>query len=115
MVNPYDWTFTPSGYNGSITPDPLRLEEEDETSDKLPNLCVTKDRIDYEKLKEKERILFYDDVVLYEDELDDNGCAKLSCKIVSVSYCVKARRQTCLLSYLCCIAVWALDMKYYSR
>ena len=55
--------------------------------------------IDYEKLKIQEKILFFDEVsrlfsilrifktnlilqiVLYEDELDDNGCAKLSVKM----------------------------------
>ena len=37
--------------------------------------------INYEKLKVQEKILFFDEVVLYEDELDDNGCAKLSVKL----------------------------------
>ena len=32
----------------------------------------------------REKILFFDEVILYEDELDDNGCAVLSAKIVSV-------------------------------
>ena len=40
--------------------------------------------IDYERLKLREKILFFDEVILYEDELDDNGCAVLSAKIVSV-------------------------------
>jgi type 2A phosphatase activator TIP41 len=39
-------------------------------------------KIDYEKLKVKEPILFFDDIILYEDELDDNGVSKLSAKIV---------------------------------
>ena len=39
--------------------------------------------IDYERLKLREKILFFDEVILYEDELDDNGCAVLSSKIVS--------------------------------
>lgn len=96
IVKPYDWTFTPSGYKGEAAGDGL-IEE------------PTSARIDYEKLKEKERILFYDEVcvtygtvvllfpnwntvmcfflqvILYEDELDDNGCAKLSAKIVRSS------------------------------
>ena len=38
-------------------------------------------KIDYDKLKVQEKILFFDEVVLYEDELDDNGCAKLSVKL----------------------------------
>ena len=39
--------------------------------------------IDYERLKLREKILFFDEGILYEDELDDNGCAVLSSKIVS--------------------------------
>jgi TIP41-like family len=46
-------------------------------------ICPPLQKINYEKLKEKERIMFFDDVILYEDELDDNGCSKLSVKIVS--------------------------------
>ena len=38
-------------------------------------------KINYEKLKVQEKILFFDEVVLYEDELDDNGCTKLSVKL----------------------------------
>lgn len=43
----------------------------------------TGDRIDYEKLKKQEQIFFYDEVILYEDELADNGTAVFSVKIVS--------------------------------
>ena len=38
-------------------------------------------KINYDKLKIQEKILFFDEVVLYEDELDDNGCTKLSVKL----------------------------------
>lgn len=37
--------------------------------------------IPFELLKRPDPILFFDDVVLYEDELADNGIAMLSCKI----------------------------------
>ena len=37
--------------------------------------------------KKKEPILFFDEVVLYEDELADNGVARLSLKIVRF-YCM---------------------------
>jgi len=68
VSHPYDWTFT-TDYSGTIAHQKeLRIEE-------------TEERIDYEKLKIEERILFYDEVILYEDELDDNGCTKLSTKI----------------------------------
>ena len=44
---------------------------------------ATEEGIDYSRLKQQERIYFYDDVILYEDELADNGTAMLSAKIVS--------------------------------
>eukprot|EP00088_Acartia_fossae_P069355 TRINITY_DN9033_c0_g1_i1.p1 TRINITY_DN9033_c0_g1~~TRINITY_DN9033_c0_g1_i1.p1 ORF type:complete len:280 (+),score=66.93 TRINITY_DN9033_c0_g1_i1:127-966(+) len=68
VVHPYDWTFS-TDYSGTISHQKeLRMEE-------------TTEKIDYEKLKIEETILFYDEVILYEDELDDNGCTKLSTKI----------------------------------
>jgi len=67
IVQPYDWTFT-TDYKGNLS-DHWDVEE-------------TRDlTINYEKLKIQEKILFFDEVVLYEDELDDNGCAKLSVKL----------------------------------
>lgn len=38
--------------------------------------------IDLEVLKKKEKIYFYEDIILFEDELADNGCALLSVKMV---------------------------------
>ncbi len=73
IIHPYDWTYTPFGYKGSLS------SGESGTF----TVSSTQDRINYEKLKEKEKILFYEEVILYEDELDDNGCAVLSAKIVS--------------------------------
>jgi hypothetical protein len=37
--------------------------------------------IDYERLKRRDPILWFDDIDLYESELDDNGEAKLSAKV----------------------------------
>ena len=48
-------------------------------------ISPTEDRINIDKLKVKEKIYFYDDIILYEDELADNGCAKLNVKMVSLS------------------------------
>ena len=42
---------------------------------------MTTKPIPIELLKRPDPILFFDDVVLYEDELADNGIAMLSCKI----------------------------------
>lgn len=66
-VKPFDWTFT-TNYTGTISG--FHLEE-------------TKERIDLEKLRRKEKIRFYHDLTLFEDELHDNGIAVCSVKIVS--------------------------------
>jgi type 2A phosphatase activator TIP41 len=68
IIHPYDWTYT-TDYSGTLSHQTeLRVETTDE-------------KIDYEKLKVQERIMFFEEIVLYEDELDDNGCTKLSVKI----------------------------------
>ncbi len=51
------------------TEEPKRLVEDKEA------------RIPFDKLKQPDPILFFDDVVLYEDELADNGSSFLSVKI----------------------------------
>ena len=70
----YDWTFTPSNYRACL------ISEE-----KKPGLevSITEEKIDYDRLKIQEKIVFFDEIILYEDELDDNGIAKLSIKIVN--------------------------------
>lgn len=65
----YDWTFTPINYRGSLV------------QDNGFQVSLTEEKIDYEKLKIQEKILFFDELILYEDELDDNGVSKLSIKI----------------------------------
>ena len=42
----------------------------------------TNEKIDIELLKKKEKIYFFEDVILFEDELADNGCALLNVKMV---------------------------------
>lgn len=44
----------------------------------------TDEKIDIDRLKTREKILFYQDLILYEDELHDNGIATCSVKIVSL-------------------------------
>lgn len=45
-------------------------------------MIETDERINIERLKEKEKILFYQELMLYEDELHDNGIASSTVKIV---------------------------------
>ena len=88
VVKPFDWTFT-TNYMGTVSSKGgPQLEVMSHDQDPPPfieyyvQVAETKERIDYAKLKTQERIYFYDEVILYEDELADNGTAVLSVKIV---------------------------------
>jgi type 2A phosphatase activator TIP41 len=66
VIKPYDWTYT-THYKGSTA---------------QGEFGPTQLHIDTEKLLRKDPILFYNDVILYEDELGDNGCAFLNVRVV---------------------------------
>ncbi|XP_055370996.1 TIP41-like protein isoform X1 [Condylostylus longicornis] len=63
---PFDWTFS-TDYQGTLN-EKFRVEETDK-------------KIDIFKLMQQEKILFYHDLTLFEDELHDHGVATLSVKI----------------------------------
>ena len=67
----YDWTYT-TFYEGSL-----------ETSSKDSG----SKGIDYEHLRRRDPILWNDDIVLYEAELDDNGTSELRVKIRVMPTC----------------------------
>lgn len=67
-VKPFDWSYTPQDYKGQVTTSTATLKE-------------TQTEIPLELLRRPDPILFFDDVILYEDELADNGIAMLSVKI----------------------------------
>lgn len=67
VSHPFDWTFT-TDYRGTLVGQAKAIP--------------TELRIDMEKLKQKEKILFFDEVHLYEDELADHGCASSAIKVV---------------------------------
>jgi type 2A phosphatase activator TIP41 len=79
----YDWTYTTT-YGGS-------LSREGEGSGKegtaAPQRVPTQARIGYELLKAREPILFYDTLLLYEDDLFDFGESKLSVKLRVMGSC----------------------------
>ncbi|KZM24882.1 Tap42 interacting protein [Ascochyta rabiei] len=66
VVKPFDWSYS-TDYKG--------------TTPATPALAPTQTPIPLALLRRPDPILFFDDVVLYEDELADNGIAMLSCKI----------------------------------
>lgn len=63
---PFDWTFT-TNYKGTLN-DKFRVEDTDQ-------------KLNIMKLMQREKILFYHDLTLFEDELHDNGIASCSVKI----------------------------------
>ncbi|XP_075910574.1 TIP41-like protein isoform X3 [Petromyzon marinus] len=69
VVKPFDWTFT-TDYRGTLTGDTHTLQ-----------VVSTDERVDSARLRARERILFFDEVLLYEDELHDHGTAVLSVKV----------------------------------
>lgn len=68
---PFDWTFT-TDYQGT-TNEKIRFEKTDQQLNKF-------------KLMQREKILFYHDLTLFEDELHDNGISSCSVKIVRLAY-----------------------------
>ncbi|KAE9618676.1 hypothetical protein Lal_00047960 [Lupinus albus] len=82
VILDYDYTFT-TPYCGSGT---IEIDKElngREFSEENRNLHweECKEQIDVATLASKEPILFYDEVVLYEDELADSGVSLLSVKV----------------------------------
>lgn len=100
ILKPYDWTYT-TDYKGTllksstvtshadtnkegVTPesDSSKIQGEESSIPRLEiGLEETSERIDVNKLKEREEIIFYDDITLYEDELADHGVSKYSVKV----------------------------------
>ncbi|XP_038236011.1 TIP41-like protein isoform X1 [Dermochelys coriacea] len=69
VVKPYDWTYT-TDYKGTLLGETVKLK-----------VVPTTDHIDTEKLKAREQIMFFEEVLLFEDELHDHGVSSLSVKI----------------------------------
>ncbi|PWA14596.1 hypothetical protein CCH79_00017620, partial [Gambusia affinis] len=58
VLRPFDWTFT-TDYRGTLLGEELQIKAEE--------------RIDIEKLKAREHIMFFEEVLLFEDELHDHA------------------------------------------
>lgn len=67
VVKPFDWSYS-TDFKGTLSERSLPFKP-------------TTEQIPLELLKRPDPILFFDEVVLYEDELADNGIAMLVCKI----------------------------------
>ena len=67
VIKPFDWSYT-TDYKGELAP-------------KSQPFGPTSNPVPLELLKRPDPILFFDDVILYEDELADNGITMLTVKI----------------------------------
>jgi type 2A phosphatase activator TIP41 len=70
----YDWTYT-TAYLGSAS-----FLGEGKTSEQLTALPTTEE-LDMELLKRRDPVYWFDNVLLYEDELHDNGISHVSVKV----------------------------------
>ncbi len=71
VVKPYDWSYS-TAYRGTLGP---------EEAVAAHPLAPGRDPIPLELLKRRDPILFFDEVMLYESELDDNGISMLNVKV----------------------------------
>ena len=69
VVKPYDWSYS-TEYDGTL-----------KTGEGVKGFTATDKAIPLELLKRRDPILFFDEVVLYESELDDNGISVYSAKL----------------------------------
>ena len=67
VVKPFDWSYT-TDYKGSLASESREFKD---STNVIP----------LELLKRPDPIIFFDEVMLYEDEMADNGITMLSCKI----------------------------------
>lgn len=74
VIKPFDWSYT-TDYKGTLNSNQNSFEP---SSNPLP----------LDRLTRPDPILFFDDVMLYEDELADNGISMLSCKIRVMPTCL---------------------------
>ena len=67
VVKPFDWSYS-TDYKGTLRSSKMAFKASDKA-------------IPLELLKQPDPIIFFDDVMLYEDEMADNGITLLSCKL----------------------------------
>lgn len=71
IVKPYDWSYSTTYCGDEVVPQGSGRSLQPSTTAEIP----------IELLKRRDPILFFDEVMLYESELDDNGISVLSVKV----------------------------------
>ncbi|KAJ3191669.1 hypothetical protein HK101_007516 [Irineochytrium annulatum] len=96
VIRPYDWTYS-TLYAGTISP--VSSTSSTTASTTIPTFRLatpTDPCIDTDLLRRPDPILFYDDVILYEDELADNGSCVLSARVRVMPTCFLVLARLCL-------------------
>ncbi|KAJ4402362.1 Tap42 interacting protein [Gnomoniopsis sp. IMI 355080] len=82
VVKPYDWSYSTTYKGTEKIPGAEAAEGEGQAEGGRRMLAATADKqIPLELLKRRDPILFFDEVVLFESELDDNGVSIYSVKV----------------------------------
>lgn len=76
----YDWTYATT-YGGTVTERDPSSDPSEQGAAMEPRAGAEEDGIDQSLLARPDPILFFDELVLYEDDLADNGACKLSVKL----------------------------------
>ncbi|RYC58735.1 hypothetical protein CHU98_g7494, partial [Xylaria longipes] len=80
VVRPFDWSYSTT-YKGTVDPGEADGGSSSSSRSRKLDFAPTDRPIPIELLKRRDPIKFFDDVVLYESELDDNGISILSVKL----------------------------------
>ncbi|KAL2917844.1 Tap42 interacting protein [Polyrhizophydium stewartii] len=86
VVRPYDWTYT-TEYCGTVSQRGGSPEGESQDRAVAIQMQPSEVGINIQRLIAPEPILFYDELVLFEDELADNGAAVLSLRMRVMPSC----------------------------
>lgn len=83
VILDYDYTFTTPYCGSEMIEADTEKHGREQKCEESNGLCWedSKEKIDLVSLSLKEPILFYDEVILYEDELADNGISLLTVKV----------------------------------
>ncbi len=82
----YDWTFT-TDYCGTVKKLSKNTTSEGENQELSSSWEATSDQMDRTLLTNRDPILFFDELILYESELEDNGLSTLSVKVRVMPKC----------------------------
>ncbi|RWA12154.1 hypothetical protein EKO27_g2972 [Xylaria grammica] len=80
IVRPFDWSYSTT-YKGTVVRGKGDVDTDAAGLSKRLEFAPTDEPIPFELLKRRDPIQFFDDVMLYESELDDNGISILSVKL----------------------------------